>query len=346
MKIFYIANMRLPSERAHSIQIMKTCEALSLNGADVELLVPNRETDIQEDVFKYYSAKRVFKIWKVFALDIVSIGWLGFWIETITFTETVVWRIVFKRGIFYTRDEYIAFCLRLLGKRVVWEAHMGQKNLFVKFLILFRTPVVVISNGLKNLYVSMGVPEEKILVAPDGVDLNEFNTQISKVDARAKLGISSRGKVVMYVGSRQGWKGVEILEEAAKYLPSDIRVMIISGKPYKEIPLYLRAADLLVIPNSGTEDISRLYTSPMKLFEYIASGTPIVASDLPSIREILPESEVSYFTPNDAKSLAEVIMKSLVSERSIYNIVDINEYSWLSRAGKIMKFISLNFLKE
>src|SRR3989338_7168842 len=58
-------------------------------------------------------------------------------------------------------------------------------------------------------------------------------------------------------------------------------VKIIEHRPHDEIPFWLRAADILVLPNTAIEDISKYYTSPMKLFEYMASGRPIVPSDLP-----------------------------------------------------------------
>jgi len=63
-----------------------------------------------------------------------------------------------------------------------------------------------------------------------------------------------------------------------KMYGNDARVAIIGQKSDSERPLYLRAADMCVLPNSGESDISTTFTSPLKLFGYMASGTPIVAS--------------------------------------------------------------------
>jgi glycosyltransferase involved in cell wall biosynthesis len=124
----------------------------------------------------------------------------------------------------------------------------------------------------------------------------------------------------------------------------DVKTLIITSEAQMRIPLYLRAADVLVVPNTAKEDISRLYTSPMKLFEYMASGTPIVASDLPSIREIVDDSIVSFFAPDDPASLAETI------GRVLYNYPEaeakarlarerVKPYSWKRRAEAITHFI-------
>ena len=64
MKILYIANARMPTEKAHGIQIMKTCEAFAELGHEVELILPWRFNPIKEDIFEYYNVKKNFKIKK------------------------------------------------------------------------------------------------------------------------------------------------------------------------------------------------------------------------------------------------------------------------------------------
>ncbi len=339
-RLIYIANIRLPTERAHGIQIMKTCEALADNGVEVELVVPNRKTHIVGDPFTYYGIKNNFKITKLWCLDVVHWGRIGFWIESLTFVEKATWYLLFKNEIFFTRDEFLAFYIKILGKNVVWEAHMGQKNIFARLTIKMGVSLIAISQGLKNLYPNAS----RVLVAPDGVDLKHFDISLSREEAKKHLGFGLKNKLVIYTGSRHLWKGVEILEEASKLLPQDVEVMIITGKLHTEIPLYLKAADVLVLPNSAKKDISRLYTSPMKLFEYMASGTPIVASDLPSIREILDDSTVFFFTSDSPESLAEAIQKALsnkaeakVKAENAHKLS--SNYTWDKRAKKIIEFI-------
>ena len=343
-KIIYIANIRLPTEKAHGIQIMKTCEALASQGLDVELVVPKRKTPIQIDPFEYYQVKNNFKITRLWCLDTVRFGWIGYWIESLTFAKRAILYSLLKKGTFFTRDEIPAFLLKLMGKNVVWEAHMGQKNIFVRFLIMFKVYVIVISNSLKDLYLKLGVLPDRITVIPDGVDIVQFDITMSKEDARKNLGIGSNKKLVIYTGSLHSWKGGGTLEEASKLLSDDIEVKIISGKPHAEIPIYLKAADLLVLPNSASENASRIYTSPMKLFEYMASGRPIVASDVPALREVLDESSAFFFKPDDEKSLANTIQEVLSKYSQALEVankakLDVQNYSWDKRAEKILKFL-------
>jgi glycosyltransferase involved in cell wall biosynthesis len=342
-KLFYVGNVRLPTEKAHGIQIIKNCEALARMGVEVELVIPKRKNSITQDVFEYYDVAKTFKVTYLPCWDLVRWGRFGYWIELLTFFERAVWYLLFQKGNFYTREEFLAFCLKLLGKSVVWEAHMGQKNIFVRCLAWFRVPVVVISHGLKELYLDLGMNVEDILVAPDGVDLQLFEMRISRQEARRKLGLSEEGRLVVYTGSLYAWKGVETLNQAALMLP-DVQVLVVTGKSYAEIPLYLKAANVLVIPNSAQSDISKKYTSPMKLFEYMASGTPIVASDLPSLREVLDESLAYFFTPDNAADLAKVINKAITEARDADGkakqaLHEVTKYTWERRSEKILSFI-------
>ena len=64
MKLSYVADIRLPTEKAHGAQIMKTCEAFSLNGIDTELIIPWRFNRLKDDPFRYYNIRTKFKITK------------------------------------------------------------------------------------------------------------------------------------------------------------------------------------------------------------------------------------------------------------------------------------------
>ena len=106
----------------------------------------------------------------------------------------------------------------------------------------------------------------------------------------------------------------------------------------------MKAADVLVLPNSGKDTVSRLYTSPMKLAEYMASGTPIVASDLPSLREALDESNSVLCAPDDPSALAGALMK-LLSDAELSRKVsakalsDVKGRTWEKRAQAIAGLI-------
>ena len=128
-------------------------------------------------------------------------------------------------------------------------------------------------------------------------------------------------------------------------LSFQLKNIVIAGqKPHSEIPLWQKSADVLVRPNTAKEKISKYYTSPMKLFEYMASGRPIVASDLPSTREILNEANSVLVEPDNPKALAEGIKKVLqngdwgdsLAKRAL---VDVQDYTWEKRAKKILDYV-------
>jgi glycosyltransferase involved in cell wall biosynthesis len=368
-KLYYITNIRMPTERAHGIQIMEMCQAFAAFDHEVELVVPDRKTPIKDDPFVYYDIQENFKITKLWTLDLVKFGRIGFWLQSLSFMESVAVFALGKDGIFYTRDELLAVYLNSAGKRVAWEAHMGQKNFIVKILFALKIKIVVISEGLKDLYEKLGVPVSNLLVAPDGADIDRFDLSLSKADARKQLGLPEDKTIVLYKGSLEAWKGAGTIAEAARHTeaenlqfvfiggkPEDVtafkkefedinNLSILGNRPRKETPIYQKAADILVIPNSAKEDISKLYTSPMKLFGYMAGGVPIVASDLPSLREILNESRAYFFEPDNAKSLAQTI-DALLRERDVaenkarVSLEDVRQYSWKKRAEKIISFIS------
>lgn len=367
MKLTYIANIRLPTEKAHGIQIMKMCEAFASEGLEVELFVSNRKTSILDDSYSYYGVKKNFKIRRIFCFDLIVFGKLGFLLQSLSFTFFAVFKCLFQeKSTIYTRDLLPACLLTFLGRKVVWEGHRGEYNFLIKYLIEKRTKFVVISGGLKDLYVSLALPNEKILVAHDGVDLEDFSTTLTKNESRKKLGLPLDKKLVMYTGHLYGWKGAHLLAETAKLFNNETNFIFVGGtdsdlvqfrKKYglinnidivgrvahSDIPMYLNSSDILVLPNSGREDISRLYTSPLKLFEYMASGVPQIVSDLPSLRDVVDESTAYFFTPDSAESLASVVEHVLVDpqafEKSKKAQIVVKDYSWEKRAQAIVRFI-------
>ncbi|MEK7072214.1 MAG: glycosyltransferase, partial [Patescibacteria group bacterium] len=209
---------------------------------------------------------------------------------------------------------------------------------------------------------------DKILVAPDAVDLDQFlDIKESKEELRQKLNLPINKNIIVYTGHLYKWKGVQTLAEASSFLTDHELVVIIGGTdkdildfknknkdlrniliighlPQYLIPSYLKAADVLVLPNSAKSTISSTYTSPLKLFEYMASQRPIIASDLPSIREILNNGNSVLVEPDNSKKMAENIMlilqNSLLSDKiSKQSYNDVQKYSWSKRANSIVNFI-------
>ena len=123
------------------------------------------------------------------------------------------------------------------------------------------------------------------------------------------------------------------------------RVIFLGFRPYRELADNQSAADVLVVPNTGKDVISARFTSPLKLIAHMASGRPVVASDLPSIREITGDDAAVLVAPDDAEALAGGIRKifddPLLGERLAKRAREkVERYTWKSRAAEITKLLA------
>lgn len=376
MKIIYIANIRIPTEMAHGLQVMKMCEAFVKKGAELELIVPWRfgiSKLAKKDPFEYYRVKKNFKIKKIFSLDLTPLnrflGPISFLTQAISFAFFSSVYLIFKKSdIIYSRDRFSLFFMAFLKQNIVLEVHQLHRSLFT-FLLKRVKKIIVITEGLKQSLIKKEIREEKILVAPDGIKLKDFEIEKSKDECRKDLGLPMNKKIILYTGHLYKWKGVETLASASKFLDRNILIVIVGGikwylsdfkkfveknnlenvlvlghKDYGQIPFYLKAADCLVLTGTKESEISREHTSPMKMFEYMASLRPIVASELPSFKEILNENNCIFVEPDNSESMAINIKKALndiglAEEISEQAYKDVQNYTWENRAKKILDFI-------
>ena len=373
MRLVYVTSVRIPTEKAYGIQVMKMCEAFSGSGAVVKLVIPRVIGRDNGDPFVFYGVEPIFEIIRIPTPPLVNVfPKFGSWIQSLIFLiGAKLYLLTLKYDVLYIREKISAVMFR----NFVMELHtVSEKLRYRDIKVLSKAKkIVVITNGLKKKLLDKGIPENNILVAPDGVDLHKFSNQKSKTECRAELGLPVEGKRYVYAGHLYPWKGRETMVETAKILgktaaPFVIRGTFVGGttadvkefkeqivevefqndvpgyKPYSEIPKYLAAADVLVLPNSGKFEISRADTSPLKLFEYMAVKRAIVASDLPSIREILNERNAILVPPDDPVALAAGIEKAVADEQGSKNLAeqafrDVQAYSWESRAKKILDSI-------
>lgn len=364
MKICYIANARIPSKQAHGVQIMKMCEAFAELGHEVTLVVPNRRT-LADDPFAYYGVKPNFTIKKLRTIDTVRFGTIGFWFHQLTFMVAVfLYAPHNKFDLVYARDDLSIFMLSFLTKKLAWESHMGRYNWVVARILRSGIKVVVITQALKEFYISRGVPANRILVAHDAVNLEEFDTSVSQEEARRLLGLPLDRKIVMYIGALKEWKGYRTLLEASYDLPDDVQVVIIGGgtkvvkdlqdaysrvtflgsRPYRDLPVNQKAADVLVIPNTNTNDPFERFTSPLKVFAHMTSGVPMVVSDVPVLREVLNEETALFFEPGNPVDLTAKIQETLehreeAQKRATRARVEVEKYTWGKRAQAIVEHL-------
>lgn len=387
-KLIYVTNAKIPTAKANGLQIMKACEAFVLAGADPELVIPFRNNPIKEDPFSYYGIKTIFPIKMIRSFGPFGLGRipnrLVFYVHALFFALGAV-IYLFSKGrknkIFYSRDYATLFFLCAFGFNPVAEIHdyrSPKPRRMISFILRRARKIVVNSEGTLALLKShYSFPEEKWLVAPNGVDLDFFDVRETGAEARRLLDIPEDKFIFSYVGRLETAgteKGVPDLLKAFAIFSkdrNDCLLYIVGGPPptvekykeslalwdinpdlvrfagyvrYKKIPLYLKAMDVVVVPSPKTKH--SFTTSPIKIFEFMAAGKIIVASDLPALRTCLNETNAVFFEPENLEDLAckleKVVSKQeWAEELSRQALADSRKYSWLKRAQKILAFISM-----
>ncbi len=365
MKMMYFQFARMPTELAHGVQIAHMCQAFAQAGLEVELVLPRRKNAIQTDIFEYYGVERTFSVTYLPVLDLVGRTRWGYYLADLSFLLAVKWYAWRKQiDVFYTRDILAGWLFS--GHVLELHALPTRTGKLAAWLWKRASAWVVKTAYIRQTLIDAGVAGERVYVAKNGVDLEAFAGLPSKQAARIALGLPIAKSLVMYVGSFfvHAWKGVDVLLEAKSALPHDVQVVLVGGTPAdvervrsqhakeevlavshvpnKEVPLWLHAADVLVLPNKKGYEESERCTSPLKLFEYLASGVPVVASDLPSIREIVSEAEVCFVEPNDPRALAAGIQGLLENEDASRRQVAaaqrlVHAYSWDAQARGILE---------
>jgi len=372
MNIIYISNTRIPSEKANTYQSMVMCEAFADNGCNIEFWYPKRNNTLEmnkvKNVFDFYGVNNIFELKELFSLDLNLLHKFNekvwFLTQNISFALSYIKKIkscdinniIFSRDIVGLKFLSLAKKYGFIKQKVYFEAHLYSNK--ISKCCKYIDGLIVINNYLKELYVKDGI--KNILVAHDGVKIDEY------IGIKPKV----KEKNIVYTGNLMHWKGVYTLADSMKYLDENVKLIIVGGSPdilpqfqkyikdndienielvgfvqKNETIKYIEKADVLILPNSAQDKMS-YYTSPLKLFEYMASKRPIVASKLPSIEEVLKDKQNAILCePDNPKDLADKIKWVLNNDcEKIVNQAykDVQEYTWCKRVENILKWIKRN----
>jgi glycosyltransferase involved in cell wall biosynthesis len=199
------------------------------------------------------------------------------------------------------------------------------------------TRIFVVAEVERNNLIKAGVRSEKIVVNPNGVDVEEFRPDVGGAAVRRELGVADDEMLSGFVGTFGPWHGVLTLAEAIRLLPQENslrflfvgagrfrddveRILRLAGKAeqviftghvgHERVPALLDACDILLSPHVPLEDGSEFFGSPTKLFEYMAMGKGIIASRLGQIGEVLDDEESALLVePGNPRELSEAILR-------------------------------------
>lgn len=370
MKIYYISGSTLPSRRANAVHVMKMCQSFATEGRhDVTLF--GKGTGLKSAaLFDFFGVAGDFKL---VLSPYTKLPLIGGFIRTIFILFQAA-----KMGrpdLYYGRD---ALTLALLSGGdipVYYEAHQMPSRPIDHWAVatLLKSKalrgVVVISEGLKQDFTHKypNFDRARVIVAHDGADLFTKTTPLEKWPGRANV------PQIGYAGSLHKGRGINLIQQIAERLP-EMDFHIVGGSErdlqfwkkqvippnfhmhgfvkHASLPAYFEKFDILLAPyqtkigieNGG--DISR-WISPMKLFEYMASGKPILSSDLPVLREILTTGENAGLLPPDQPGAWVDALCYLAKDKALGSALGARakqdletHYLWSIRARRILDFIA------
>jgi len=202
--------------------------------------------------------------------------------------------------------------------------------------------IVVVSAALRDHVLALGVSAGRVHVLPNGVNLARFHT--APPDAAVRKGLNlDGGPVIGFVGGLRQWHGVEVLPELFQRLSARHRdlQLVIAGDgplrgelergleirglrsrtvmtglvPHEQVPGVIRQFDIALAPYPQLEHA--FYFSPLKLFEYMACGVPVVAAELGQIAEIVHSGETGFLYPAGNLEEMEACCERLLADREL-----------------------------
>ena len=361
MKLLYATSIRFPSVLANRIQVISMAKACGdllgknffLGGNEIQ--VANANYNIVN-----FGVKKSWKLaWKVLTFAKLS---------GITHLYAREARLLF----FIAFYNFVYFRLPLVFGYEV-HALLGRSTLdyITDGLLTFFVSRYFFTTGeLQKIYSQKyRLKSGRSLILPDAVDLSIFDLGLTKFEARKKLGWMEKEKIIGFCGRFKTLtmdKGLNDILEAMKFLPPDVKFVAVGGSDedvteytkkaqslslgaratflghvnQSELAVYQKAFDILLMPFPRQTHFT-YYMSPLKMFEYMAAKRPIIATDLPSICEVLNETNAILVPPDDPAKLAAAIERlyhdpSLGEKLADQAYRDVQNYTWKKRAKQMI----------
>lgn len=394
MKLAYLANIRLPTEKAHGLQIMQMCEAfaqtvLDDHAVEVTLYAARRVNTAEmqriSDAWAFYGVARIFAIRRVTCIDLYC--WLNgraerlaFSIQSLSYLSVLCLTLLLHQAdLYYSRDPLTLLALSLFKRRATlcYEAHQvvnsGIGRRLQSLCVRRVGTVVAITAGLGQRMRERGA--RNVIVAHDGIRAARFAVMPSQAEARRSLGLPAEAFIVGYAGRFHTLgmsKGIDTLIDAIAQLAPDPILLYLVGGPHDwvdrfceqwsahhlppdqfiyagsvladQVPLHLAACDVCTMPLPWTEHFA-YYASSMKLFEYMAAGRAILATELPSVIEVVQDDHSTLLArPGDPTSMARALRRlkddpALRARLAAQAQSDVKGYHWSRRAETILRAI-------
>jgi glycosyltransferase involved in cell wall biosynthesis len=365
--------------------MMRACDALVRQGADLRLLLPRGQRMQLRELGDYASVWEFYGIEPSFEIRRLAVPLLRAPRRFDLYTAvSLLYALERHDRLVYTRCLDIAVVAARLGYRTVCECQSfagfggdGRNPVLPRWLELVklrprRVAMVFATRVDADDYAALGFATERGLVVANGVEPGDFELAESKPALREVLRLPQSSLIVCYSGDLHEDKGIfEYLACASRHPdatflvvggePADLdaarahardrgldNVRFVGYVPHFEVPRYLLASDLLVMPQMPhpRTDFPR---SALKMFDYLASGRPIVSTDFATVREVFSHGRNAWLVPPaGSDSLAAGIRHlrdhpQLAAALGAQARLDARQYSWDTRARRILGWVHSAF---
>lgn len=375
MRVAYLSQSFIDSSAANSVHVIKMCAALSNLGNEVALYAAKRGiTDAAQsvEIEKHGVQKGAFNVRQYI---FPRLGFLGrVFYALCSGTAALKTRATY----FVSRHSWSLVVPALAGRAFVLEMHAPPADHREARLITWLAArrgfrgLILISSALREIYRAGFplLPPNQLHVLPDGAD--EHHDLLSEqCPTELQLGVFNCG----YAGHLYKGRGIDLLLRVAAELP-EITFHIIGGRPedvehwrgvaqatnvifyghmqHRYVAAVLQRMDVLLAPYQSEVSVAgggvstAAWMSPLKLFEYMAAGKPIICSDLPVLREVMISNTnclmVNPSSPADWRDAISLIQtdKELGSALGRQAAVDLaTKYTWKIRAGKMLALFEI-----
>ena len=345
MKIAYIYPEKLPAKNARSISVINTACALS-NSCDTTLI--------------YEKSKNKKEIENFYSLNCQNLKFLPLSKKFILKSNKIfnfnLNKHLDKFDFFYVRHLKTAQFLLKKNKKIIYEVHeiFSNDNPKIKIIekfVLENAYLTCINKTLFNeIKKYFNIKVCKIIHNGTNFSKKYIKKDFSKIDK------------AYYIGNFYEWKGVDFLIETFNKINFPLKIIgdgrrrkilekkagknieFLGFKSQKQIEKILKNSKLTIIPNIESKYTN--FTAPLKLYEYMATSNIILASDLPTIKEIIKDSVNGFlFKRGDKKDFINKLNyilslpKEKLSEISKNAYETAKKFTWENRAKEILKFI-------
>jgi hypothetical protein len=352
VRILYFYRVPIPSPRADAIQIVHTCAAMSRAGGRVTLHVEEIGSPSVAELLEYYGVEP-FDSGAVGSLDLAAMGRHWSWPFLTLRTAKVLRSVAGSEACLLLREvrPYVPGLMgraRAAGLKTIFEAHNVSTSLVEEKEIRSS------GAGSRGRAEDRAALERSILEGADGLICTQRRT-LERLRPLLQAGTpaivlgngtpapraASHGTIVG-PGTRED---LSRLRHLALALGMAGRVKILPPvKPAEVWPLYARAKVGVIPLPSGASVEAREFTSPLKLFEMMAAGLPMVASNLPSLSEYVQnEKEALLVLPDDPRALAAGIRRLLTDDPLRLRLSAAGRqraatFTWDERGRRILEF--------